>query len=73
VQQTATMSTTNATTDATNTDDVTQPEPQAATATNNENQCSVFDPKTYYETDGLPSFDLSQLALNFDSELIFPS
>ena len=33
----------------------------------------AFDPKTYYQTDGLPSFDLSQLTLNFDSELIFPS
>ena len=33
----------------------------------------AFDPKTYYQVDGLPSFDLSQLTLNFDSELIFPS
>lgn len=34
---------------------------------------AAFDPKTYYQVDGLPSFDLSQLTLNFDSELIFPS
>lgn len=34
---------------------------------------STFDPKSYYDSDSLPTIDLSQLTLSLDSDLIFPS
>ena len=37
-------------------------------------QHEPFDPiKSFYDTDSLPTLDLSQLTLSLDSELIFPS
>ena len=37
------------------------------------NLSKFFDSKTYYEKYSLPALDLSQLTLNLDSDLIFPS